>query len=117
MRTLLCAAATFASVCSTSWAEETPAAPAPGTQTARSVEVPADKGGKTTVHYWLALPPASEPKPAGGFPLMLFMHGAGEHVGKPEYKIYPDAEHDSWTATYGDATLYQWMLEQRQAAK
>ena len=52
--------------------------PAPGTQTAQSVEVAAEKDGKTTVHYWLALPPASEAKPAGGYPLMLLMHGAGE---------------------------------------
>jgi predicted peptidase len=59
-------------------AEEKPSAPAPGTQTAQSVEVPAEKNTKTTVHYWLALPPASETKPAGGWPLMLFLHGAGE---------------------------------------
>jgi hypothetical protein len=34
--------------------------PAAGKQVAQSVEVAADKGGKTTLHYWLALPPQSE---------------------------------------------------------
>jgi predicted peptidase len=52
--------------------------PAPGSQTKQSLEVPDDKGGKTTLHYWLALPPASESKPAGGWPVMFFFHGAGE---------------------------------------
>lgn len=27
--------------------------------------------------------------------------------------IYPDAEHDSWTATYNNDSLYTWMLEQK----
>ncbi len=27
--------------------------------------------------------------------------------------IYPDAEHDSWTATYNNDSLYSWMLEQK----
>ena len=40
--------------------------------------IAADKDAKTTVHYLLALPPASEATPAGGYPLMVFMHGAGE---------------------------------------
>src|SRR5436190_21976272 len=52
--------------------------PAPGTQTAQSLEVTGDKGARPTIHYWLALPPAAEAKPAGGYPLMIFMHGAGE---------------------------------------
>ncbi len=52
--------------------------PAPGTQTAQSVEVSDDKGGKTRLHYWLALPPASETKPEGGWPVMFFFHGSGE---------------------------------------
>jgi predicted peptidase len=37
--------------------------------------------------------------------------------GTPLYTVYPDAAHDSWSAAYGDAKLYQWMLEQRRAAK
>jgi predicted peptidase len=225
-------------------------APKPGTQTAQSVEVDSDKGGKTTLHYWLALPPESEKKPDSGWPVMFFMHGAGErganldkvkqhgppklvgktaelnkfiivspqcpegrwwdivalkglinhtlktqpadkdrviltglsmggyatwgllaahpdlaaaavpicgggdpskaasfkHVplrcyhgskdtavpqkksdemiealkaagGKPDYTIYPDAGHDSWTAAYADPKLYVWMLEQKRPAK
>lgn len=225
-------------------------APPPGTQTAQSVEVATDKGAKTTLHYWLALPPESEKKPEAGWPVIFFMHGAGErganldlvkkhgppklvgttpelnkfiivspqcpegrwwdlvalkglmdhtlksqpvdkdriiitglsmggyatwgllaahpdfaacavpicgggdpakaaafkHVplhcyhgskdtavpqqksdemiealkkagGKPEYTIYPDAGHDSWTAAYGDPKLFRWMLEQKRVAK
>lgn len=60
------------------FAEEKSTSAAPGTQTAQSAEVPAEKGTKTTVHYWLALPPATEAKPADGWPLLFFMHGAGE---------------------------------------
>ena len=37
--------------------------------------------------------------------------------GKPEYTIFPDAGHDSWTAAYADPKLYEWMLEQKRAAK
>ena len=248
MKTLFCSTVTTALIFTVSArAEEKPA---PGTQTAQSVEVTDDKGGKTTIHYWLALPPASEAKPAGGYPLMIFMHGAGErgdnlqqvkqhgppklvgtkpelnkfiivspqcpagrwwdivalkglvdhtltsqpvdkdrvvltglsmggystwgllaaypdlaaaavpicgggdptkaekfkhvpiHVyhgskdtavaqkksdemvealkkagGKPEYTIFPDAGHDSWTAAYADPKLYEWMLAQKRAAK
>ena len=224
--------------------------PAPGTQTAQSVEVSDDKGGKTRLHYWLALPPATETKPEGGWPVMFFFHGAGErgsdlgmvkqhgppklvgtkpelnkfiivspqcpkdrwwdivalkglidhtlasqavdknrvtltglsmggfgtwgllaahpdlaaaavpicgggdptkaasfkHVpihcyhgakdnvvpqkksdemiealkaagGKPEYTIFPNAGHDSWTDAYSDGKLYEWMLKQKRAAK
>ena len=52
--------------------------PAPGKQTAQSAEVPTSTGGKMTLHYWLSLPPESEKKPEGGWPVMFFMHGAGE---------------------------------------
>jgi predicted peptidase len=79
MKIMLCAVALTVPFCATIGADEKPAAPpAPGTQTAQSAEVPAEKGTKTTLHYWLALPPASESKPDGGWPLMLFLHGAGE---------------------------------------
>ncbi len=29
----------------------------------------------------------------------------------PEFTIYPDAAHDSWTATYKSPKLYEWFLE------
>ncbi|HWB03520.1 MAG TPA: dienelactone hydrolase family protein [Verrucomicrobiales bacterium] len=245
---LLTAVLSLYALCMASRAEDKPA---PGTQVAQSVEVTADKDAKTTVHYLLALPPASETKPAGGYPLMLFMHGAGEkgsdlnlvkkhgppklvgkspelnkfivvspqcpagqrgwdvvamkglidHIaatqpvdknriiitglsmggfgtwsflakypdlpvaavpicgrgkpetaasfkdvpihcyhgakdptvpqkysdemiealkkagGKPEYTVFPDAAHDSWTAAYADPKLYEWMLAQKKPAK
>ena len=31
--------------------------------------------------------------------------------GKPKYTIYPQAGHDSWTATYENPDLYQWFLK------
>ena len=37
--------------------------------------------------------------------------------GKPEYTVFPDAAHDSWTAAYADPKLYDWMLAQKKAAK
>ena len=27
-----------------------------------------------------------------------------------KFKLYPDAEHDSWTATYNNQELYDWLL-------
>lgn len=71
-RTLLLS---LAALCLNVRAEEKPQ---PGTQTAQSAEVTGEKDAKTTLHYWLALPPASETKPAAGWPLMIFLHGAGE---------------------------------------
>ena len=35
---------------------------------------------------------------------------AGGHV---DLTIYPDAEHDSWTETYENPELYQWMLSHK----
>ncbi|HRW08138.1 MAG TPA: prolyl oligopeptidase family serine peptidase [Caldilineaceae bacterium] len=33
--------------------------------------------------------------------------------GDPKLTIYPDADHDSWTAAYGTPDLYSWLLAQR----
>ena len=33
--------------------------------------------------------------------------------GDVELTIYPDAMHDSWTATYDDSRVFEWMLKQR----
>jgi predicted peptidase len=35
--------------------------------------------------------------------------------GKPKFTIYPDADHDSWTKTYEDPRLFEWLLEQKRA--
>ena len=35
------------------------------------------------------------------------------HNGKIRFTVYPDLEHDSWTRTYDNPKLYEWMLEQR----
>ncbi|HOA75303.1 MAG TPA: prolyl oligopeptidase family serine peptidase [Phycisphaerae bacterium] len=32
---------------------------------------------------------------------------------KPRFTVYPDARHDSWTATYNNPRVYRWMLQQR----
>jgi len=36
---------------------------------------------------------------------------------EPKFTIYPDAAHDSWTATYDDPALYEWLLAQKRGAK
>ncbi len=36
--------------------------------------------------------------------------------GRVRYTVYPDAEHDSWTVTYENPDLYEWMLGHRLAA-
>jgi len=33
--------------------------------------------------------------------------------GKVQFTIYPEANHDSWTQTYDDPKLYEWLLQQR----
>ena len=33
--------------------------------------------------------------------------------GKPEYTEYPNVDHDSWTNTYANPQIYQWLLAQR----
>ncbi|NQV28296.1 MAG: prolyl oligopeptidase family serine peptidase [Rhodopirellula sp.] len=33
--------------------------------------------------------------------------------GNPKLTIYPEAGHDSWTETYDNPMLYEWLLEQR----
>jgi predicted peptidase len=33
--------------------------------------------------------------------------------GNVKFTVYPEAEHDSWTETYDNPELYQWLLEQK----
>ncbi len=64
-----------------------------------------------------------------GVPLWVF-HGAKDRVvkiagsqrmvdaikkvgGKPKFTIYPEAGHDSWTATYKNKKLYAWFLSHK----
>jgi len=37
--------------------------------------------------------------------------------GDPKLTIYPEAGHDSWTETYDNPALYEWLLEQRRSKK
>jgi len=32
--------------------------------------------------------------------------------GNAQLTVYPDAQHDSWTATYDNPKLYEWLLSQ-----
>jgi predicted peptidase len=38
------------------------------------------------------------------------LKGAGGNV---QFTVYPDAGHDSWTETYNNPKLYEWLLQQR----
>lgn len=42
--------------------------------------------------------------------MMIALKQAG---GTPKYTEYPDAKHDSWTATYKNADMHKWMFAQR----
>jgi predicted peptidase len=35
--------------------------------------------------------------------------------GTPKFTLYPDAGHDSWTVTYDNPELYDWLLKQTRA--
>ena len=37
--------------------------------------------------------------------------------GTAELVVHPEANHDSWSATYADATLWEWLLAQRRPAR
>jgi predicted peptidase len=36
---------------------------------------------------------------------------------KPKFTIYPDADHDSWTETYNNPELYDWLLSHKKKSK
>jgi predicted peptidase len=36
---------------------------------------------------------------------------------KPKFTVYPDAGHDSWTATYRDPAVLRWMFDQKKEAE
>lgn len=37
--------------------------------------------------------------------------------GHPKLTVYPDAEHDSWTETYNNPALYEWLLSQKRSGQ
>ena len=37
--------------------------------------------------------------------------------GNVRLTVYPDAGHDSWTESYANPKLYEWMLAQKRAKK
>lgn len=37
--------------------------------------------------------------------------------GNPKFTVYPEANHDSWTATYDNPELYQWFLQHRRESR
>jgi len=37
--------------------------------------------------------------------------------GNVKFTVYPEAQHDSWTATYENPEVYSWLLEQKLAPK
>ncbi|MBN1510277.1 MAG: prolyl oligopeptidase family serine peptidase [Sedimentisphaerales bacterium] len=37
--------------------------------------------------------------------------------GQAKLTVYPEAQHDSWTATYDDPEFYDWLLSHKRAAK
>ncbi len=41
------------------------------------------------------------------------MYEALKQYGNVEFTVYPEAMHDSWTETYADMKLYEWLLSHR----
>ena len=37
--------------------------------------------------------------------------------GNPRFTLYPEAGHDSWTATYADPEFYKWLLAQKRVRR
>ena len=42
----------------------------------------------------------------------MLVDGLRAAGGNVQFTVYPDADHDSWTATYGNQQVYDWMLAQ-----
>ena len=42
--------------------------------------------------------------------MVAAMRAAG---GNPDFTVYPDAAHDSWTEAYANPDLYRWLLKQK----
>jgi predicted peptidase len=40
-----------------------------------------------------------------------------EFGGRAKLTVYPNANHDSWTQTYNNPELYDWLLEHRRVSK
>jgi predicted peptidase len=40
-----------------------------------------------------------------------------KHGGEPKFTAYPDADHDSWTETYNNPELYEWLLKQKRKSE
>ena len=40
-----------------------------------------------------------------------------EHGGNVQLTIYPEAGHDSWTETYDNPELYDWLLKQKRGSQ
>lgn len=41
-----------------------------------------------------------------------FVDALKAHQGKVKFTVYPDTDHDSWTQTYENPELYEWLLQQ-----
>ena len=51
-------------------------------------------------------------------PLILFLHGAGERGNDLELlKKHGRVDHDSWTQTYDDAAVWEWLFAQRRVSE
>ncbi len=37
--------------------------------------------------------------------------------GEPKFTVYPEVMHDSWTETYANPQIFEWLLQQKRAAK
>lgn len=83
-------------------------------------------GGGSTIR--LKLPQGAQREALKQLPVWVF-HGAKDNVvaldesqrmvaalkaigNQPKLTVYPDAGHDSWTATYNDPAFFDWMLGQ-----
>ena len=45
------------------------------------------------------------------------MFDALDGYGNAIFTVYPEADHDSWTETYSNPELYEWMLAQRRSQR
>ena len=72
---------------------------------------PSKAGAIKDIPCWVFHGAKDETVPIDGSEEMVeALRAAG---GTPKFTVYPEAGHDSWTETYANEELYEWLLEQR----
>ena len=49
--------------------------------------------------------------------MMIYVFQHCFRYSNVKFTVYPEAGHDSWTESYANPELYEWLLQQKRPAK